>query len=539
MQSPLPPRTSSSLGTGSLLAPSPTITANSKAPKKKRRSRNQFAEEERDNPSKKQLAGLFSPPQIRRHVTIPQDRSLSAQANKYIPLYDPNDPSGDPEYLEDPGDHPFDLQSNGFSLNATRSAHENFQNVIDRKPVPLAAAPSPSRLSRNFEMKSAHKDGAQTMTQQSPCHQQFTPERIHESEASKGSIYPFGFNSLVEGRLFSIRSDGERRNRKMIKVKKHLAFYNINKCTGNSGVGFMRGRASKPYWRGRYKCTFLSNATIIVGTPEDCYTEETAGIAKELHHQETVSNFIADESLKGCYCTCFKDYVKVDENLLNEYRRTVSGCLVEEFGRLTDAADVQVTTEDYWQLDKAANQVGIANVLARILYFFEQDMPSTLVPETGVDYVEYECNLQLLRRQFRLWKLGSSAKQEDQLYDYSSYGVKKGGTRLKSGAVYVFTRKAYKRVVGGKMRYFSAAPYAGQTQQKKDILRHNDSLAHHAQCTFFVDALRVFSPEMWEYKLVYRPPDGEERADFLLRAQEENFMLTGKVLKKLNICVEF
>ena len=58
-------------------------------------------------------------------------------------------------------------------------------------------------------------------------------------------------------------------------------------------------------------------------------------------------------------------------------------------------------------------------------------------------------------------------------------------------------------------------------------------------CGSHVDALRVFSPEMWEYKLVYRPPDGEERADFLLRAQEENFMLTGKVLKKLNICVEF
>ena len=187
----------------------------------------------------------------------------------------------------------------------------------------------------------------------------------------------------------------------MLMVNKHLNFYNSHKCNGNSGVGFRQ--SSKPYWRGRYTCSFLSNATIIVGTPEDCYTEETAGIAKELHHQETVSNFIADESLKGCYSTCFKDYVKVDENLLNEYRRTVSGCLVEEFGRLTDAADVQVTTEDYWQLDKAANQVGIANVLARILYFFEQDMPSTLVPETGVDYVEYECNLQLLRRQFRLW----------------------------------------------------------------------------------------------------------------------------------------
>ena len=92
---------------------------------------------------------------------------------------------------------------------------------------------------------------------------------------------------------------------------------------------------------------------------------------------------------------------------------------------------------------------GIANALARILYFFEQDMPSTLVPETGVEYVEY---LQLLRRQFQLWRLGSSAKQEDKLYNYSSYGVKKGGTRLKGGAVYVFTRKAYKREVGGKAK---------------------------------------------------------------------------------------
>eukprot|EP00944_MAST-04C_sp_MAST-4C-sp1_P012148 g12148.t1 len=285
--------------------------------------------------------------------------------------------------------------------------------------------------------------------------------------------------------------------------------------------------------------SIFRNGVYLTGA-EDCYTEETAGIAKELHHQETVSNFIEEEGLKGCYGTSFKEYVKVDENLLNEYRGTISGCLVEEFGTLTNAADVQVTTDDYWQLDKAANQVGIANALARILYFFEQDMPSTLVPETGVEYVEYKCNLQLLSRQFQLWKLGSSAKQEDKLYDYSSYGVKKGGTRLNGGAVYVFTRKAYKRVVEGKMRYFSAASYVGQTQQKKDILRHKASLAHSAKCTFFVDALRVFSPEMWEYELVYRTPDGDERADFLVRAQEENFMLTGKVLrKKLNICIEF
>ena len=55
----------------------------------------------------------------------------------------------------------------------------------------------------------------------------------------------------------------------------------------------------------------------------------------------------------------------------------------------------------------------------------------------------------------------------------------------------------------------------------------------------FVDALRVFSPEMWEYKLVYQTPDGDERADFLVRAQEENYMLTSRVLKKLNICIEF
>ena len=65
-------------------------------------------------------------------------------------------------------------------------------------------------------------------------------------------------------------------------------------------------------------CSFLSNEKIIVGTPEDCFTEETAGTAKELHHQERVSNFIEEEGLKGCYSTCFKDYVKVDESLLNE-----------------------------------------------------------------------------------------------------------------------------------------------------------------------------------------------------------------------------
>jgi len=177
MQSPLPPRTSFSLGTGSVLTPSPTTTVNTKAPKKKRRNRNQFAEEERDNPSKRELAGLFSPPQIRRHVTIPLERSSSVQANKHIALYDPNDPSGHPEFLEDPGDHPFDLQSNGFSLNAARSAHENFQNIIDRKPVPLAVAPSPSRLTHNFEMNNAHNDDPHTLTQPSPYRQQFTPER--------------------------------------------------------------------------------------------------------------------------------------------------------------------------------------------------------------------------------------------------------------------------------------------------------------------------------------------------------------------------
>ena len=41
-------------------------------------------------------------------------------------------------------------------------------------------------------------------------------------------------------------------------------------------------------------------------------------VQEELHHQEMVSNFIEEEGLKGCYSTCFKDYVKVDESLLNE-----------------------------------------------------------------------------------------------------------------------------------------------------------------------------------------------------------------------------
>ena len=50
----------------------------------------------------------------------------------------------------------------------------------------------------------------------------------------------------------------------------------------------------------------------VVNESRNLYTEETAGIAKELHHQETVSNFIADESLKGFYSTCFKDYACVN-----------------------------------------------------------------------------------------------------------------------------------------------------------------------------------------------------------------------------------
>lgn len=36
-----------------------------------------------------------------------------------------------------------------------------------------------------------------------------------------------------------------------------------------------------PHWRGRYTCSFMSNEKIIVGTPEDGFTEDSCTTRKQ------------------------------------------------------------------------------------------------------------------------------------------------------------------------------------------------------------------------------------------------------------------